>query len=235
MTMKDAIYPRMQIVRGHKHTCANVQIGSTSADKCDCGALDSAGHAIPVCRCEDTPPAPRMGGDVGDDEPELIERLLDAQQDINFAANTRMDQSLCDASALIDEIEPILRAAIRAAPSDDLHADVRRLVIAARDVAYEDPDAEKLRELDNAVEAFAERVRWDNDPAIEAMGGSVVDAPALDQAPQTVDREAVLSALADAFEPKMAGIFHGNMPRAIAMEYAETAYATIHALIGGGR
>jgi hypothetical protein len=42
----------------------------------------------------------------------LIERLLDAQQDINFAANTRMDQSLCDASALIDEIEPILRAVL---------------------------------------------------------------------------------------------------------------------------
>lgn len=41
-------YPRMQIVRGHKHTCANVQIGSTWEDKCDCGALDSAGEAIPV-------------------------------------------------------------------------------------------------------------------------------------------------------------------------------------------
>jgi hypothetical protein len=45
-------------------------------------------------------------------EPELIERLLDAQQDINLAANVHMDQSLCDASALIDEIEPILRAAL---------------------------------------------------------------------------------------------------------------------------
>ena len=39
----------------------------------------------------------------------LIEDLLDAQQDINLAANERMDQSLCDASALIDKTETILR------------------------------------------------------------------------------------------------------------------------------
>lgn len=46
-------------------------------------------------------------------EHELIERLLDAQQDINLAANSTMDQSLANASALIDEIEPILRAALQ--------------------------------------------------------------------------------------------------------------------------
>ena len=51
-------------------------------------------------------------------EHDLIERLLDAQQDINLAANERMDQSLCDASALIDEIEPILRAALTAMPAE---------------------------------------------------------------------------------------------------------------------
>ena len=45
-------------------------------------------------------------------EHELIERLLDAQQDINLAANETMRQSLADASQLIDEIEPILRAAL---------------------------------------------------------------------------------------------------------------------------
>jgi len=45
-------------------------------------------------------------------DPELIERLLDAQQDINLAANQYMSQSLADASALIDEIEPLLRAAL---------------------------------------------------------------------------------------------------------------------------
>jgi hypothetical protein len=39
---------------------------------------------------------------------DLIEQLLDAQQNINLAANENMDQSLCDASALIDKTEEIL-------------------------------------------------------------------------------------------------------------------------------
>lgn len=39
----------------------------------------------------------------------LLHRLLDAQQDINFEANERMSQSLCDASALIDEVETAIR------------------------------------------------------------------------------------------------------------------------------
>jgi hypothetical protein len=38
----------------------------------------------------------------------LIERLLDAQQDINLSANETMSQPLCDASALIDEVETLL-------------------------------------------------------------------------------------------------------------------------------
>lgn len=32
-------YPRVQMVRAHKHTCANVQPGSTETDICDCGAV----------------------------------------------------------------------------------------------------------------------------------------------------------------------------------------------------
>jgi len=43
------------------------------------------------------------------DTEDLIKRLLDAQQDINLAANEHMSQPLCDASALIDEIEQVLR------------------------------------------------------------------------------------------------------------------------------
>lgn len=53
-------YPRLTTVRAHKHTCANVQIGSTHADKCDCGALDTAGNAIEV-----TSPAPVSGDMTG--------------------------------------------------------------------------------------------------------------------------------------------------------------------------
>ena len=47
----------------------------------------------------------------------------------------------------------------------ELPEDVIRLVIAAREVAYCDPPSrEDLQELDKAVEAFAERVPWDDDP-----------------------------------------------------------------------
>lgn len=46
----------------------------------------------------------------------LLHRILDAQQDINRVANERMDQSLCDASALLDEVEAAIRKL--AAPSD---------------------------------------------------------------------------------------------------------------------
>jgi len=77
--------------------------------------LDSKG--APVCEAgksalASTPSQSDVIEKCGEAEPELIERLLDAQQDINLAANAHMDQSLADASALIDEIEPILRAAL---------------------------------------------------------------------------------------------------------------------------
>lgn len=46
--------------------------------------------------------------------------------------------------------------------------DLRRLVIAARIVAYEDQSPEALEELDKASEAFSELVPWDNEPDAEA-------------------------------------------------------------------
>lgn len=46
----------------------------------------------------------------------------------------------------------------------ELPNDVVRLVIAARVVAYENQDADALRELDLAAESFASRVPWDNAP-----------------------------------------------------------------------
>lgn len=59
-------------------------------------------------------------------------------------------------------------AAIRAlitTPST-LPADVVRLVIAARIVAFEDQGPEAMKELDKASEAFAERVPWDDEPSL---------------------------------------------------------------------
>jgi len=47
----------------------------------------------------------------------------------------------------------------------ELPADVVRLVIAARNVAFEDqPSREALKELDEASEAFADRVPWEDEP-----------------------------------------------------------------------
>lgn len=46
----------------------------------------------------------------------LIHRVLDAQQDINFAANEQMSQPLADASALMDEVETAIRKFSAAPP-----------------------------------------------------------------------------------------------------------------------
>lgn len=53
----------------------------------------------------------------------LIHRLLDAQQDINLAANERMDQSLCDASSLIDEVETCIRRLAATRPTEQAVTD----------------------------------------------------------------------------------------------------------------
>lgn len=52
------------------------------------------------------------------------------------------------------------------APSDEAGVpdDVVRLVIAARMVAWEDPDPETLKELQAASELFASRVPWEDEP-----------------------------------------------------------------------
>lgn len=48
---------------------------------------------------------------------------------------------------------------------EKLPADVRCLVIAARNVAYScSQPSEELRELDAALEAFADRIHWDDEP-----------------------------------------------------------------------
>jgi len=61
-------------------------------------------------------------------------------------------------------------AAIRALPASGeadatLTPEMVRLIIAARNVAFEDhPGTEELKELDEASEAFAGRVPWENEP-----------------------------------------------------------------------
>jgi hypothetical protein len=71
--------------------------------------------------------------------------------------------------------------------------DVVRLVIAARIVAYEDQRPEALRELDLAVEAFAERVPWDDEPARLRPTLRLVTPPSESPAPDVQGSEAYTS------------------------------------------
>lgn len=74
-------------------------------DIADAALTSAGGHA----------PAPHLPS--VDEIDAIIERLLDAQQDINLAANETMRQALCDASALIDELEKLLMRVKSAAPA----------------------------------------------------------------------------------------------------------------------
>lgn len=80
------------------------------------------------------------------------------------------DQQETNCAWLLRELDDLegtihrLRATIRGDVRGTLPADVRRLIIAARIVAFEDQSVEALRELDQASEAFADRVPWDDEP-----------------------------------------------------------------------
>ena len=63
----------------------------------------------------------------------------------------------------------------RARAGSGLPGDVVRLVIAARTFAYSDPFPEDKAELDNALEAFANRVGWEDEPDEEAALASQAD------------------------------------------------------------
>ena len=54
--------------------------------------------------------------------------------------------------------------------------DVRRLVIAARVVAFQDQSREAMKELDAASEAFADRVPWDGEPLAESIDSASVQS-----------------------------------------------------------
>lgn len=68
------------------------------------------------------------------------------------------------------DVSSLAESALTAAPASPLPegggvpADVARLVVAARKVAFENPSQAELRELDIASEAFASRVPWDDAP-----------------------------------------------------------------------
>jgi hypothetical protein len=74
----------------------------------------------------------------------------------NLYAQDRVDRALQKAKVIMDTLLPAPAA---------LAPDVVRLVIAARNVAFDDPcDDDARQELDAASEAFADRVPWEDEP-----------------------------------------------------------------------
>ena len=60
---------------------------------------------------------------------DLIDRLLNAQQDLNFAANVHMDQCIASASTLLDEVEIALRTLAATHPTQQGLADLRWQIV----------------------------------------------------------------------------------------------------------
>lgn len=60
--------------------------------------------------------------------------------------------------------------------TQEIPADVRRLVVAARVVAFEDQGTDAIKALDQASEAFADRVRWDDEPAAPPVRSAAIAA-----------------------------------------------------------
>lgn len=58
----------------------------------------------------------------------------------------------------------IAREAMASAPAPSLTPEMRRLIVAARIVAFEDQGPTAIKALDEASEAFADQVPWDNEP-----------------------------------------------------------------------
>lgn len=111
------------------------------------------------------------GADVPIPDRALLERALKA---FEFAENNSTPNAL-GRGLSDDQIKELAEGArwallvIIAAAQDapvaaQVPADVRRLVIAARVVAFESQSKEALKELDAASEAFADRVPWENQP-----------------------------------------------------------------------
>ena len=92
---------------------------------------------------------------------------IDAHHQSEYGDESQFVCAVCDARgpmkrAYADALTAWNRRATPQA-GDELASDVRRLVIAARIVAFENQGPEALRELDQASEAFASRVPWENE------------------------------------------------------------------------
>lgn len=91
-----------------------------------------------------------------------LRTLVDTIRDALPNELTEPLKVLAEVSRRLTELQH-RREAEAVAPA--LAQDVINLVIEARNVAYSDQSPDAIRELDKAVEAFAERVGWEDDPS----------------------------------------------------------------------
>ena len=82
---------------------------------------------------------------------DLIDRLLNAQQDLNLAANVHMDQSIASASTLLDEVEIALRTLAATHPTQQgLDAQTIKHISALSELVRM-PNAEHFADAHNAA------------------------------------------------------------------------------------
>lgn len=145
----------------------------------DIHLVNNAGHAFVRCACCDSDGpsgdtaeeaarlwntrTPHTTSSAPDERAGLIERLRFQAPDVDLSGLPYAGTMLEAAAALeaSSAVEARLGTELETVP-----ADVRRLVMAARAVAFDEPSrGDALHELDVASEAFASRVPWGDEPA----------------------------------------------------------------------
>ncbi|WP_368647767.1 hypothetical protein ABRZ00_12975 [Castellaniella ginsengisoli] len=155
--------------------------------------------------------APVAQEPVATDIDDLIERVLDAQQDINLEANMHMSQTLCNAAALLDDVETALRR--YAAPvAAQAQPDVQTLI------AYAEGRIKHVNEGECPDNIEGHDARDPDCPVCRALMGTIHAQPAmppLTEAMRAVlrnendvygDEDALYAALCDAAQAQSSGI-----------------------------
>ena len=155
------------------------------------------------------PAAPQAAG-VGEEWTSDIEWLREAAryfqkrdtkgEDAAFWSNLKNSEN---ANRIADKLEALC-APSREPEGGAVDDDVRRLVIAARNVAFDTPTQSELRALDIASEAFASRVPWDDEPEALATREEA-PAPRPELAPYTEDLNGIKAFMESEEAPAEAG------------------------------
>jgi hypothetical protein len=127
-----------------------------------------------------------------------IVHVFGAASQINAEIGSARDRLISHPGQIADVLDAAYAQEATDQDNDGVSAELRRLVIAARVVAYEDQSFEALEELDKASEAFAELVPWDDE--LQEPAAAEAERLAAEQAAAEAERLAAEQAAADAAE-----------------------------------